>query len=173
MSIVREKVEPGIWRRQTKHGEVYEVTWRDAEGKQRRAKVDGGIMVARRELRERQGQRDRGERHTANPRLRFGDAADKWLAGPVATKRPETIALNEQMVRLHLRPRFGNRRMDSITADDAAGLVAAMRAKGYAEGTIKHAEGALGLIFKFAARRLRGPKINPVSELLPEERAKV
>jgi hypothetical protein len=39
MSIVREKVEPGIWRRQTKHGEVYEVTWRDAEGRQRRSKV--------------------------------------------------------------------------------------------------------------------------------------
>jgi integrase len=130
-------------------------------------------MAARKELREKQGARDRGERHTANPRLRFGEAADKWLAGPVATKRPETIALNEQMVRLHLRPRFGNRRMDSITADDAAGLVAVMRAKGYSEGTIKHAEGALGLIFKFAARRLGGPKQNPVAELLPEERAKV
>jgi integrase len=63
--------------------------------------------------------------------------------------------------------------MDSLTADDAAGLVAAMRAKGYAEGTIKHAEGVFGLIFKFAARRLGGPKTNPVSELLPEERAKV
>jgi integrase len=174
MGIVREKVEPGIWRRQTRNGMVYEITWRDCEGKQRRATVrDGGVMAARRKLREKQGARDRGERHTANPRLRFAEAAEKWLDSRETTKRPETRAVNEQMVRLHLRPRFGNRRMDAITPDDAAGLVAAMRAKGYSEGTIRHAEGALGMIFKYAARRLGGPQANPVRELLPEERAKV
>jgi Phage integrase, N-terminal SAM-like domain len=142
--------------------------WRDCEGKQRRATVrDGGVMAARRDLREKQGARDRGERHTANPRLRFAEAAEKWLASRETTKRPETRALNEQMVRLHLRPRFGNRRMAAITPDDAAGLVAAMRAKSYSEGTIRHAEGALGMIFKYAARRLGGPADESRSRATP------
>ena len=38
--MTRERVEPGFWRR----GEVFEITWRDAQGKQRRKTVQGGIM---------------------------------------------------------------------------------------------------------------------------------
>jgi hypothetical protein len=36
--MTRERVEPGIWRR----GEVFEITWRDAQAKQRRKTVQGG-----------------------------------------------------------------------------------------------------------------------------------
>jgi hypothetical protein len=50
----REKVEPGIWRRHTANGSILEVTYRDAEGKQRREKVDGGILAARKQLRKAQ-----------------------------------------------------------------------------------------------------------------------
>jgi hypothetical protein len=39
--MTRERVEPGIWRR----GEVFEITWRDAQGKQRRKTVQGGCQV--------------------------------------------------------------------------------------------------------------------------------
>jgi integrase len=169
MSIVREKVEPGIWRRRTRNGDVLEITYRDAEGKQRREKVAGGILAARKQLREAQGKRDRGERVTANPRLRFGEAADKWLASR-AVKAVETRRQNEQMVEQHLLPRFGRRRLGAITPDDAAGLVAAMRAKGYAEQTIGRALGTLSMVCKYAARRLGGPAQNPVAELLPDER---
>ena len=170
-SIVREKLEPGIWRRQTARGPVLEITYRDAEGKQRRQKVTGGILAARKQLREAQRKRDRGERVTANPRLRFGEAADKWLTSR-EVKAIETRRQNAQMVEQHLRPRFGRRRLDAITPDDAAALVAAMRTQGYAEQTIERALGALGMICKYAARRLGGPKQNPVAELLPDERPK-
>jgi hypothetical protein len=44
--MTRERVEPGIWRR----GEVFEITWRDAQGKQRRKTVQGGITAARKAL---------------------------------------------------------------------------------------------------------------------------
>jgi hypothetical protein len=41
---VREKVKPGIWRRKNAKGRwVYEVTFRDSEGKQRRQVVPGGL----------------------------------------------------------------------------------------------------------------------------------
>jgi hypothetical protein len=39
--MTRERVEPGIWRR----GEAFEITWRDAQGKQRRKTVQGGCQV--------------------------------------------------------------------------------------------------------------------------------
>jgi hypothetical protein len=44
--MTRERVEPGIWRR----GEAFEITWRDAEGKQRGKSVQGGITAARKAL---------------------------------------------------------------------------------------------------------------------------
>ena len=44
--MTRERVEPGIWRR----GEVFEITWRDAQAKQRRKTVQGGITAARKAL---------------------------------------------------------------------------------------------------------------------------
>jgi hypothetical protein len=40
--MTRERVEPGIWRR----GEVFEITWRDAQAKQRRKTVQGGITAS-------------------------------------------------------------------------------------------------------------------------------
>lgn len=42
--MTRERVEPGIWRR----GEAFEITWRDAQGKQRRKTVQGGGPLGRR-----------------------------------------------------------------------------------------------------------------------------
>ena len=62
----RVKVEPGIWQR----GDVYEITFRDAQGKQRRRTVAGGIIAARNELAKEVAKRANGERMTADPRLR-------------------------------------------------------------------------------------------------------
>ena len=53
-----ERVEPGIWRR----GEAFEITGRDAEGKQRGNSVQGGITAARKALTDvKSSKRDRGE----------------------------------------------------------------------------------------------------------------
>jgi hypothetical protein len=49
-----------------------------------------------------------------NPRMRFGDAADRWLAEQVAALRPATNAIYRNAVVNHLRPRWGTRRMDAI-----------------------------------------------------------
>jgi hypothetical protein len=73
--MTRERVEPGIWRR----GEAFEITWRDAEGKQRGKSVQGGITAARKALADPKSKRDRGER-TSDPRLTF-TAAGRRVAG--------------------------------------------------------------------------------------------
>jgi hypothetical protein len=48
--------------------------------------------------------RGRGERVQPNPRLRFGDAADKWLSEQVCELRPATIAIYANSVKTHLKP---------------------------------------------------------------------
>jgi hypothetical protein len=83
--MTRERVEPGIWRR----GEIFEITWRDAQGNQRRRTVQGGITAARKALTDAKSKRDRGER-TSDPRLTFTAAADAWRAARVVKLRPTT-----------------------------------------------------------------------------------
>jgi integrase len=147
---VRVKIEQGIWQR----GGVYEITFRDAQGKQRRRTVEGGITAARNKLAKEVAKRANGERITADPRLRFGQAADAWLAGPVTTLRPNTISTYKGAVDGHLLPCIGQRRMDDLTADDIARVVAEMRAAGYSEWTISTTLMVCGQVFRHAARRM-------------------
>ncbi len=48
--ITREKVKPGIWRRRNAKGKpVYEITFRDSDGAQRRQTIVGGMREAEHE----------------------------------------------------------------------------------------------------------------------------
>jgi hypothetical protein len=73
-----------------------------------------------------------GERVAPNPRLRFGDAAEKWLTGPVVDLRETTRDLYRNAVGNHLRPRYATRRLDTITPDDLAALIRELREQGLA-----------------------------------------
>ena len=102
--MTRERVEPGIWRR----GEVFEITWRDAQAKQRRKTVQGGITAARKALTDAKSKRDRGE-HTSDPRLTFTAAADAWraaraAASPRAHAGRSPLRVGSGSVRQRLRP---------------------------------------------------------------------
>jgi integrase len=149
-----------------------EVGYRDADGRQRWRKVHGGITAARAQLRAAQAARDNGERESANPRLRFGEAADRWLAEQVVELRPSTRANYAGAVEHHLRPRWGSRRMDAIDVTDAARLVRELRAAGYAEWTITGIVRAANRAFKFARRHCRWRGENPFELLESSERPK-
>jgi integrase len=166
----RVRVERNIYRRSTG---VLEVGFKDASGVQRWRTVDGGIMAARRLRDELLARRGRGETVAPNSRLRFGEAADAWLAGPVGDLRATTQSGYRSVVEQHLRPRFGLRRLESITADELAALVRDMRELGRSEATIAAVLGATGRIYKFAARRLGFSGVNPTTLMLPSERPKV
>ncbi len=105
--------------------------------------------------------------------MRFGEAAALWLAGPVLELRSTTQAGYRSAVERHLLPRYRNRRLDSITADDLAGLVRDLRQHGKSEATIAAVLGAAGRIYKFAARRLGFSGVNPITLMLSSERPKV
>jgi integrase len=87
--------------------------------------------------------------------------------------RATTQAGYRSAVDHHLRPRFGNHRLDRITADDLANLVRDMRERGKSEATIAAVLGAVSRIYKFAARRLGFTGMNPTTLMLSSERPKV
>jgi integrase len=76
-------------------------------------------------------------------------------------------------VETHLRPRWGRRRLDSITVDDAARLVRELRADGKAEWTISTVLRAGSRVFTFARRRLNWHGENPIAGLENGERPRV
>jgi len=166
----RVRVERNIYKRATG---VLEVGFKDASGIQRWRTVDGGIMAARKLRDELLARRGRGEIVAPDSRLRFGEAADLWLAGPVLDLRASTRAGYRSAVENHLRPRYGNRRLDSITADELATLVRQLREQGRRETTIAAVLGAASRIYKFAGRRLGFTGTNPTTLMLPSERPKV
>ena len=76
-------------------------------------------------------------------------------------------------MRLHLKPRWGGRRLDSIDVSDAVELVRELRAEGLAEWTISGICRAASRIFKFARRHCGWVGENPFALLDAGERPKV
>jgi len=157
------------WRRDG----LFEVGYRDADGRQRwRGPFD--TLTSARVARDDARVRARGgERESANPRLKFGEAADRWLAEQVPALRPATRKSYTSYVENHLRPRWGTRRMDAIDVSDAARLVRELRAAGLAEWTISGICRAANRVFKYARRHCSWRGDNPFAELETSERPKV
>ena len=116
----RVRVERGIYRRPTG---VLEVGFKDEGGRQRWRTVNGGVLAARKVRDDLAARRARGESIAPKRKLRFGEAADSWLSGPVLDLRVTTQVKYRCMVNEHLRQRFDARRLDALTADDLAHLV--------------------------------------------------
>ena len=166
----RTRVERNVYRRPSGK---FEIGFKDGAGVQRWRTVEGGITAARALRDELLARRGRGERVTPNPRLRFGEAADRWLAGPVLDLRETTQAGYRNAVERHLRPRYVTRRLDAITADDLAVLVRELRDEGLAEASIAAIVSTLGRVYRYAARRLSWAGQDPTALLLKSERPKV
>jgi integrase len=165
----RVRVERNIYQRSSG---IYEVGFKDGYGRQRWRTVQGGITAARAVRDELLAQRARAERPAANVRLRFGDAADAWLTGPVVDLRSATQHCYRNAVHQHLAPRFASRRLDAISPEDLANLVRELRADGLAESTIVIVIGVTNRVYRYAARRLGWHGTNPVSLMLSSERPK-
>ena len=149
---------------------LLEVGFRDADGRQRWRGPFETITAARAGRGDARAKARGGERESANPRLKFGEAADRWLAEQVVELRRQTRARYASHVRNHLRPRWGHRRMDAIDVTDAARLVRELRAAGLAESSINSVLQVANRVFKFARRHCRWRGENPL-ELLETRRA--
>lgn len=116
----RVRVERNIYRRTSG---VYEVGFKDGAGRQRWRTVEGGITAARAARDELLVRRARGEQVATNARLRFGDAAAQWLAGPVVDLRATTQACYRNAVEQHLMRHFATHRLDRISRRSCEGCV--------------------------------------------------
>ena len=126
----RVRLEANIYRRRDG---ALELGYRDSDGKQRwRALGHVGIKHARAERDTILGARGKGERVVPSPKLRFGEAAERWLAGPVAELRPSTRSAYRNALRHALR-RWQRRRLDAIGPDQCVELVRELRAEGLAD----------------------------------------
>ena len=142
-------------------------------GRLRWRTVDGGILAARKVRDDLGARRARGESIAPRTKLRFGQAADAWLSGPVLDLRETTQSKYRCIVNEHVRPRFEARHLDAVTADDLALLVRDLRADGKSEATIAAVLSVVGRVYKFAARRLGWSGTIPNTLLLHSERPKV
>jgi integrase len=154
-------------------GGMFEVGYRDADGRLRWRGPFETITAARAERGDARTKARSGERESVNPRLKFGEAADRWLAEQVVELRPATRAIYGNAIRNHLVPRWGGRRLDAIDVTDAVRLARELRAQGLSEWTIAGILKAAGRVFKFARRHCRRRGENPVELLEPAERPKV
>jgi hypothetical protein len=72
---------------------MFEVGYRDADGRLRWRGPFETLTAARAGRGDARAKARGGERESANPRLKFGEAADRWLAEQVSELRPATRAL--------------------------------------------------------------------------------
>ena len=167
----RQRVERGIVKRITADGRiVFEIEYRDSAGRQRRRAVPGGIRAARVALADVKARMGRGERVSPQPRLTFGQAAERYMESASATLRPRTVESYGSQLRTRLLPAWSGRRLDSLTVDDVARLVEDMRAEGKRAWTIRGALVVAGRVFEHARRRLGHAGENPVRSLERSER---
>lgn len=163
--------EPGLWRRQTATGEVFEITWRDGTHMRRRT-VPGGITAARKALKAEHARRDTGAPVSHDPRLTFGAVATRWLDGPVASLRPATRAVYRNAIDTHLRPLWDRKRLDHVSTDDVSTVVRTMRAEGLSEWTIAGVIKAASAVYGHAYKREGWRGVNPVTLLERGEKPK-
>jgi len=160
---------PGIYYRPRPGGKVvppYEVPYLDSSGKRRWAVVHGSLDDAEARRAELRLRRRRGER--IEPiRQTFAEYAREWLERQDV--RPRTREIYSWALEQHLIPRLGRRRLDEISCEDVAGLIAAMRRQGLKGWTITSALRPLSIILAQAARR-GAIAVNPCSQLERGER---
>jgi integrase len=165
----RVRVERGIYRQP--NGK-YAVCWRHA-GRLRFKTVGFDLAEARRERLALIAATREGK-IPVSPRLCFETVAGWWLerfeAKVAAGERhPRTLEAHRYQLDRHLLPALARRRIASITVDDVAELLDALRRKGCSAKTAASALATLQSVMRFA-RRCGWIVADPVELLEPDER---
>lgn len=168
---LKVKDRRGIYYRELPNGRRrYEIGFYDSAGRQRWKTIPGNLKDAEAALEGVRGKLRRGER-VAPTNKTFEDVSAAWLASQTEL-RPRSREAYERALRVHLLPRFGRRRIATITDEDVAYLIADMRERGYKGWTIRGTLTPFGRTLAYATRRgLIGH--NPMQRLERGERPKV
>lgn len=111
----------------------------DAAGN--RLTSEGAALERQAELR---GAKRRGEKPIVATKTTFGELAEQWLEGKSRNLRERTTAYYRDALDRVLLPRFGGRRVASISADDIATLIRDLESEGLHAIDPSRKERALG-----------------------------
>src|SRR5581483_2109308 len=129
--------------------------------------VEGGEREALAFQADMRGRAARGERIRPS-KATFAEVAEQWFESK-RKLRPWTRKYYRDALDRILLPRFGSRKIGSITADDVAALIRELEAHGLATKTIENYLLPLGGTMNFAVRRAM-IATNPCTLLTPDER---
>jgi integrase len=165
----RVRVERGIYRQQNGNYGIYVL----AGGSLRWKTVGTKISEARRQRDLLSAKADQGEL-AAPCRLTFAELAESWMEGFEAQvksgeRSERTLENYRYHLDRHLLPTLGKKRLQPISTDDCARLIASLRAKGLAPKTIAGALVPLGRVLSLALRR-GYISSNPLQRLESSER---
>lgn len=168
----RARVERGIYRQQNGTYGVYLLV----AGKPRFRTVGTKLAEARKQRDLLSAKAQRGEL-AAPTSITFAALAETWIEGfeaQVASGERSERTLEHYRYHLdsHLLPAFGGRRLQELTTDDCARLIAHLRAKGLAPKTVAGALVPLGRVLSLALRR-GYIQDNPLRRLEASERPRV
>ncbi len=104
-------------------------------------------------------------------KLTFGDVADLWIESIRARAKPKTMKTYESVLKIHLRPRFGQRKLTELSIDDVASMIAELQGQGKKAWTIRSILTVLSRVFAHAIRQ-GWVVANPVKGLDRTERPK-
>jgi integrase len=112
--------------------------------------------------------------HVAPSDATFDQAADEWQTTPAYTSLGErTRERYDGNLRTHLRPRFGDRKLQEIDGDDVAELLTALDKADKAGWTQRNVLTTLSALYRWASGRRKLAAFNPVRQLERHERPKV
>jgi integrase len=149
----RRRVERGIYRQENGTYGVYVMV----EGRPCFKTVGKKLAEARRQRDLRSAKAQQGQL-PAPTRITFAELAETWIDGfaaQVASGERSERTLEHYRYHLdrHLLPALGRRRLQEITTDDCARLIAELRAKGLSPKTVAGAVVPLGRVLALALRR--------------------
>jgi len=147
---------PGIFKSSSGR---YEIAYRDSDGRLRFKTVGGSLEDAKNERATIVSQKASGER-VAPSRVTLDEYAERTYF-PSLTLRTRTLEVYKASYRLYLKPTLGTKRLDAITVDDVAKLIASLTRQGLSAWTVRGALTPLGRIFTIA-ERARLVQRNPV-----------
>ena len=168
----RTRVERGIYRQQNGTLGVYLMV----EGQPRFKTVGKKLAEARRQRDLLSAKAQRGELPLST-RISFAQLAEQWISGFEAQVRSgeraeRTLEHYRYHMDAHLLPALGKRRIQEISTDDCARLIASLRAKGLSPKTVAGGLVPLGRVFALAVRRGYASE-NPLRRLEASERPRV
>lgn len=163
---------PGIYYRESTRGRRYIVWYSDANGSPHTKTLPlGATLEDAKTLQSSLAVRKAQGDMLIRSRMTVGGLLDEWLSLRRLSLEPKTVEDYEWAIEKHLKPAFGNRKLEELSASDVARLFARLKAEGMKTWSVKKIKTPLSGAYRVAIRE-GWVSSSPVDKLLPHETPK-